>query len=154
VVAVALDTILRVVAADGIGVGVRDMATSMGCVNGAWGLSWGRRGGVGGLLGCCWRRRGWQSCSVECTMCSDERICTTSRNSMSGVAHCRCGLSGAWVAISVVVMVVWVLDPALAVVSGGLIAGVATVVDCDVAVATGGSGCEWRGCGLGFGAVE
>jgi hypothetical protein len=54
---VALGAVLRAVAADGVGVGGRDVATSMGalgCVNGVWGLSWGRRGGVGGLLGRRW----------------------------------------------------------------------------------------------------
>jgi hypothetical protein len=49
VLEVALDAVLRAVAADGVG--GCDMATSvgvLGCVNRVWGLSWGRQGGVGG----------------------------------------------------------------------------------------------------------
>jgi hypothetical protein len=43
-----------------------------------------------------------------------------------------------------------VLDPALAVVSGKLVAGAAAIVDCDVAVAIGDSGCEMKGLGPGW----
>jgi hypothetical protein len=43
----------------------------------------------------------------------------------------------AWLAISEVVIVVWVLDTTLAVISEGVVAGVAAVVDCDVAAARG-----------------
>jgi hypothetical protein len=54
---VALGAVLRAVAADGVGVGGRDVATSMGalgCVNGVWGVSWGRRGGVEAAVGRRW----------------------------------------------------------------------------------------------------
>jgi hypothetical protein len=57
VLLVALAAILEAVGADGIGIGSCDVATSveaLGCVNRVWGLSWGRWGGVGGLLGHRW----------------------------------------------------------------------------------------------------
>jgi hypothetical protein len=74
---VVLDAVLRVVGADGVGVGSHDVATSMDCVNGVWGLSWGGRGGVGGGVG----HRGWWGCLggfVEYTTRSEERVRTTS----------------------------------------------------------------------------
>jgi hypothetical protein len=52
------------------------------------------------------------------------------------------------------VVVVWVLDAAVVVVFGPVAAGFVAVFGCDVAVVTGGSGCErrsWRVCG---GAVD
>jgi hypothetical protein len=59
-----------------------------------------------------------------------------------------------WVAASEVVAVVWVLNPALAVVSEGVVAGIAAVVKCDVVLATGGSGHEMGGLGLGWAVVD
>jgi hypothetical protein len=47
---VVLDAVLRAVGADGVGVGSRDMATSIGvldCVHRVWELSWGAVGSAG-----------------------------------------------------------------------------------------------------------
>jgi hypothetical protein len=74
-------------------------------------------------------------------------------NGMSRVAHHHCGLSSVWVAVSMIVMGACVLDLALAVISGELVAGAATIVDCDVAVAIGSSGCEMKGLGPSWGVV-
>jgi hypothetical protein len=83
----------------------------------------------------------------------DGRVCAFSRISVCWAMD-RCGTSTtAWLAVSAVVFVVWVLDAALAVVSEGVVAGVAAVVDCDVAAERGGSGCEESGWGLDCGAV-
>jgi hypothetical protein len=59
----------------------------------------------------------------------------------------------AWLAVSEVVPVAWVLGTALVVVSEGVVAGVAAVVDCDMAAEWGGSWCEERGWGPDCGAV-
>jgi hypothetical protein len=75
------------------------------------------------------------------------------RSSVCWAVDSHRGLLGVWVAGSEVVAVVWVLDPALAVVSGELVAGAAAVVDCDMAVAIGSSGCEMKGLGPGWGVV-
>jgi hypothetical protein len=77
---------------------VADCVDAWGIVVGSWRITGARGGmleGAGGLLVRRWRRWGWQSCSVECTTRSDERVRTTSCNGVSWVVHRRCGLSGA-----------------------------------------------------------
>jgi hypothetical protein len=97
---------------------------------------------VEGLLDRRCGRWGWHSRSVECATCSDERVHTTSCDGVCWAVHCRCGLSGAWVAVSGVVVAVLVLDTALDAVSEVVVAGNAGVGGCDVVVERWGSGFE------------
>ena len=85
---------------------------------------------------------------------SNERTWSSLHNSISQAVDCLCLLFAAWLAIFEVVFVIWVLDAALAVVSEWVVAGVAAIVDCDVAAEQAGSGCRERGWGLDCGAVD
>ena len=118
------------------------------CITGAGGSSREGQSGVGGFLDRRWGRWGrWGrlDSSGEHTTRFDEHTCSSSRNSVCWGADSRRGLSGAWVAVSRVVVAGWVLDTALVVVSRGVVAAVGAVVDDDVALAVGGSGPERRG---------
>jgi hypothetical protein len=128
-----------------------DVAVERGgsrCGAGGWGTSWGERASVGRLLESRSGFWGWPGSSVEQTTRSDERLFSQSHNCVCRAADCRCGLLHVWAAASEVSEVVWVLDKALAVVSEVVVADIAAVVGSNVAVATGGSGCETRGWGL------
>jgi hypothetical protein len=83
----------------------------------------------------------------------DERVCTTLHNSVSQVAHHCCGLSGARVAISKVVVVIWMLVVALDAVLWAIAEGDVGVGSCDVATelcSSRGWGSTWgvRGCSV------
>jgi hypothetical protein len=109
------------------------------------GTSWGELDGVRGLLDHRLEFRGEQGRSVEQTTRSNERVCTSSCNSVCWALDRRRGRLLAWVAVSEVVVSVWVLDVAQVVVFRPFASGVVAVVDGDVAVAVGGSGSETRG---------
>jgi hypothetical protein len=104
------------------------------CITGAGGVDWGQQGGVGGLLG---RRCSCLGSFIEYTMHSEECVCTTSRNGVSGAVE---GLSVSFMAccwVPAVVTVVCVLDEALLVVFEVVAAGFIVVVSDDVAAAVG-----------------
>jgi hypothetical protein len=75
-------------------------------------------------------------------------------NTISWAVDGRRELSGACVAVSVVVVTVWVLDTALDAVSGAVTAGFVVVIGGDVAAKRRGSGPERWGCGVSGGAVD
>ena len=125
-----------------------------GCEAGGWGPSWGELGRLGGLLDLRLGFWGWQGRFLEQTTRSNERVSSSSCNSVSRAVDLHHGLVHVWTAASEVSEVVWVLDEALAVVSEGAMAGIAAVVGSDVAVATGGSGCGTRGWGLCRGGMD
>jgi hypothetical protein len=102
---------------------------------------------VGDATGCCCRWWGWRSRSVEYTTRSSERVCTFSCSFVVSAVDGLCTSFAAWLAVSEVVVVVWVLDTALDVVSEVVVAGNAGVGGCDVAVARGVSGHNGRGWG-------
>ena len=150
-----------VAVSDVVGAGITavvgsDVAVAMGGFegeNGGWWMSWEQRGGVGQLLA---RRSGFwgrQSRSVECMTCSDEHARTTSRNSVSWAVNSVGASFTAWLMFSKERVAVWALDITQVLVLGVGVAGVVPVVDCDVVVAVGGSGCETRGCRVCRGAV-
>ena len=111
---------------------------SLGGMTGGWRASRGEQGCVGGCSSRRWRQLGQQELFVEQTMCLDEHSCSLSRELVCWVVDCHCELSGACVAISVVVVAVWVLDTALNTIFGVVAVGF-VVVGGDVAAATGGS---------------
>jgi hypothetical protein len=158
----ALLVVFEVVAVGFIVVVGDDVAAAVGmwgvvvgslCITGARGSS---GEGLGGADGCRGRRLSWwcwQDSSVEHTTRSDERVCSSSHNSVVWAAdRCR-GLSTAWVAFSEMVPVVWVPAMAQVVVPEVVAAGVVGGGSCDVVTAMGRSGRGGRGWGLGWGAV-
>jgi hypothetical protein len=115
--------------------------------------SWGGVGGVGGCNSHRWRSWGWHSSFIKCTMHSDEHIRTTSHRAVCSAVNGLPASFAASLSVSRVVVVVWVLDAALLIISGVVVAGNVGVGGCDVVIARGGSGCEQRGWGLRWGAV-
>jgi hypothetical protein len=114
---------------------------ALGCVNRVWGVSWGRRGGVGGGVG---RRRSWWGCLggfVEYTTRSEERVRTTSRNGVCWAVDGVCTSFTAQLVISKAVVVVWVLDVAQVVLLEVVATGFAAVVNHDVVCNGGVLGC-------------
>jgi hypothetical protein len=81
----------------------------------------------------------------------DECVCSSLCNLVCWTVDCHCGLFFAIVTVPEVVVVIWV--PVITQVVVPEVVAMA-VVDCDMAVVTGGSGCEQRGWGLGLGAVN
>ena len=80
--------------------------------------------------------------SVGYTTRFDEHSCSSSRNAVAVAVDRRRELSGAWVAVSWVVVAVCVVGTALDAVSRGFVAGGVGVGSCDVAGAGGDSGCN------------
>jgi hypothetical protein len=74
--------------------------------------------------------------------CFDEHSCLSSCNAIAGAVDHRHELSGAWVAISWVVVAICVVGTALDAVSWGFVAGGVGVGSCDVAGTSGDSGCN------------
>jgi hypothetical protein len=135
--------ISRVVAAGNVAVVGGDVAAAVGawgivvgslCITGAGGVDWGQQGGVGGLLG---RRCSCLGSFIEYTMRSEECVCTTSRNGVSGaVEGFRVSFTAScWV--PAVVAVVCVLDEALLVVFEVVAARFLVIVGDDVMVVLG-----------------
>ena len=123
---------------------------------GTTGASGSSRGGLGGADSCPGLRCGswsWHGRSVEQTTRFDKHVCSSSCGSVCWAVDRRCGLSGAWVAVSGVVVAVLVLDTALDTVSEVVVAGNAGVGSCDVAVAVGGSGPRLGGQRVCWGAM-
>jgi hypothetical protein len=83
----------------------------------------------------------------------DEHSCSSSRESVSLAVDSPCMSVTASLTVSGVPAAVWVLDEAQVVVSGAVAAVFIVVVGGDVAMVTGGSGRETRGCGGCRGAV-
>jgi hypothetical protein len=115
--------------------------------------SGGGQGGVRGVLDLRWESWGEQGRFSKYTTRSNERVCPSSCKAVSCAVDHRCASSAACLTVSEVLVAVWVLDVALLVVSQVVAADSTGVGGCDVAVATGGSGREWRDWGLGRSAV-
>ena len=83
----------------------------------------------------------------------DEHNCLSSRESVFSAIDGPCVSFTVSLTVSGVSVAVWVLDEAQVVVSGAVVAVVGTVVDDNVALAMGHSGCERRGWECCCGAV-
>jgi hypothetical protein len=81
-------------------------------------------------------------CSVECTTCSSEHVHTTLCSSVFWAIDGLCMLFTARLSIPKVLVVVWVPDITLVIVSEVVVAGVVAIVGSDIAVAMGCSRCE------------
>jgi hypothetical protein len=125
------------------------------CITGAWGMSRGGLGAVGGCSSRCWRWWGQQESFVEQTMCFDEHSCSTSHESVSSAVDSSCTSVTASLTVSGVSVAVWVLDMALDAISevavahriniGGCVMAFVRVAQAAKRGAGGSSGVLWVG---------
>ena len=95
--------VVGLVTAGSVSVVDGDMAVAFSgsrCGMGFNGASWGEQGGVGQLLAHHLGFWGRQSCSIECTTCSDEHAHTTLCNGVSWAVNSICALFMAWLIFS------------------------------------------------------
>jgi hypothetical protein len=93
--------------------------------------------GAGGLLVHRLEFQGEPGRSIEQSTCLDERVCSSSCDSVCWAVGRHCGLWLAWVAVSKVAVAIWVLVVAQVVVFRPFASGVVAIVDGDIAVVLG-----------------